>query len=102
MGNLAATTAESGSTAADLIFDKLLADIIRGVHPAGSRLPPERELARQLGVARRTLRDVLRRLTEWRLVETRRGVGLMIRPYRDWSIEVFPAYLRYGGPPADS
>ena len=85
-------------TAIDAVFEKLLGDIIRGTHPAGSRLPAERELARQLGASRPTLREALRRLGEWNLVEPRRGSGIVVRPYRDWSIEVIGAYLRYGKP----
>lgn len=86
------------TTAIDAVFEKLLADIVSGVHPAGSRLPAERELSRQLGASRPTLREALRRLGEWNLVEPRRGSGVVVRPYRDWSIEVLAAYLRYGKP----
>jgi GntR family transcriptional regulator, transcriptional repressor for pyruvate dehydrogenase complex len=89
---------EPSATAIDAVFEKLLADIVRGVHPAGSRLPAERELSRQLGASRPTLREALRRLGEWNLVEPRRGSGVVVRPYRDWSIEVIGGYLRYGKP----
>src|SRR5512134_1171050 len=85
-------------TAIDAVFEKLLSDIVGGVHAAGSRLPAERELSRQLGASRPTLREALRRLGEWNLVEPRRGSGVVVRPYRDWSIEVLAAYLRYGKP----
>jgi DNA-binding FadR family transcriptional regulator len=85
-------------TAIDAVFEKLLGDIVSGVYTAGSRLPAERELSRQLGASRPTLREALRRLDEWNLVEPRRGSGIVVRPYRDWSIEVTPAYLRYGKP----
>jgi DNA-binding FadR family transcriptional regulator len=86
------------ATAIDTVFEKLLADIVGGVHPAGARLPAERELSRQLGASRPTLREALRRLGEWSLVEPRRGSGVVVRPYRDWSVEVIAAYLRYGKP----
>jgi GntR family transcriptional regulator, transcriptional repressor for pyruvate dehydrogenase complex len=89
---------EPETTAIDTVFEKLLADIVGGVHASGTRLPAERELARQLGASRPTLREALRRLGEWSLVEPRRGSGIVVRPYRDWSIEVFPAYMRYGKP----
>jgi DNA-binding FadR family transcriptional regulator len=85
-------------TAIDAVFETLLKDIVGGSYPAGTRLPAERELARQLGASRPTLREALRRLGEWNLVEPRRGSGVVIRPYRDWSIEVLAAYLRYGKP----
>ena len=86
------------TTAIDAVFEKLLAAIVSGAHPAGSRLPAERELSRQLGASRPTLREALRRLGEWNLVEPRRGSGIVVRPYRDWSIEVIAPYLRYGKP----
>ena len=92
---------ELETTAIDAVFEKLLADIVKGVHPCGARLPAERELARQLGASRPTLREALRRLGEWKLVEPRRGSGIVVRPYRDWSIEVIAAYLRYGKPDAN-
>jgi GntR family transcriptional repressor for pyruvate dehydrogenase complex len=87
-------------TAIDAVFEKLLAAIVGGAYPAGSRLPAERELSRQLGASRPTLREALRRLGEWNLVEPRRGSGIVVRPYRDWSIEVIAPYLRYGKPDA--
>src|SRR5438477_2699697 len=92
---------EVETTAIDAVFEKLLSDIVRGAHPAGSRLPAERELSRLLGASRPTLREALRRLGEWNLVEPRRGSGIVVRPYRDWSFEVIGAYLRYGKPDAN-
>jgi len=85
-------------TAIDAVFQTLLKDIVGSTYAAGTRLPAERELARQLGASRPTLREALRRLGEWNLVEPRRGSGVVVRPYRDWSIEVLAAYLRYGKP----
>lgn len=90
----------TGVTAIDAVFEKLLSDIVGGVHVPGARLPAERELSRQLGASRPTLREALRRLGEWNLVEPRRGSGVVVRPYRDWSIEVLAGYLRYGKPDA--
>ncbi len=87
-------------TAIEQVFEKLLEAIVRGTYSAGTRLPAERELARQLGASRPTLREALRRLGEWNLVEPRRGSGIVVRPYRDWSIEVIGAYMRYGKPDA--
>ncbi len=86
------------TTAIDAMFESILADIVRGTYPPGARLPAERELARSLGASRPTLREALRKLTEWRLVEPRRGSGIVVRNRRDWSIEVLPAYLRYARP----
>src|SRR5262245_36536317 len=85
-------------TAIDAVFETLLKDIVGGAYPSGTRLPAERELARQLGASRPTLREALRRLGEWNLVEPRRGSGVVVRSWREWSIEVLPAYLRYAKP----
>lgn len=89
---------EPTTTAIDAVFEKLLADIVRGTYRAGTRLPAERELSRMLGASRPTLREALRRLGEWNLVEPRRGSGVIVRPYRDWSLEVIAGYMRYGKP----
>ncbi len=98
MVTLSVPTSEPETTAIDTVFEKLLSDIVGGTYPAGTRLPAERELSRQLGASRPTLREALRRLDEWNLVEPRRGSGIVVRPYRDWSIDVIAAYMRYGKP----
>lgn len=100
MVTLAVVPSEPETTAIDQVFEKLLGDIVGGTYAAGTRLPAERELARQLGASRPTLREALRRLGEWNLVEPRRGSGIVVRAYRDWSIEVIAAYMRYGKPEA--
>jgi GntR family transcriptional repressor for pyruvate dehydrogenase complex len=86
------------TTAIDAVFDAILSEIVRGHYPPGARLPAERELSRRLGASRPTLREALRRLGEWNLVEPRRGSGVVVRPMTEWSIEVLPAYLRWGRP----
>jgi len=86
------------ATTTETIFEAILAEIVRGRYPPGARLPAERELARSLGASRPTLREALRRLAEWKLIESRRGSGVEVRDRVEWSIEVLPAYLRYGRP----
>jgi DNA-binding FadR family transcriptional regulator len=99
---MTAPTADSTNTtpvtAIEAVFDAILSEIVRGHYPPGARLPAERELSRQLGASRPTLREALRRLGEWNLVEPRRGSGVVVRPMDQWSIEVLPAYLRWGRP----
>ncbi|HTJ95382.1 MAG TPA: FCD domain-containing protein [Pararobbsia sp.] len=43
-------------------------------------LPPERQLALELGISRATLREAIQRLVARGLLETRRGSGVFIRP----------------------
>lgn len=54
-------------------IQRILQAIKLGAVTAGERLPPERTLAKQLGISRVTLREALRALTEAGLVESRRG-----------------------------
>lgn len=53
--------------------ERLLTVIKLGVVGLGERLPPERELATQLGISRLTLREAIRELSEAGYVESRRG-----------------------------
>lgn len=97
---MATSSKKSGTdgTAVEGVLERLVADIMAGAYPPGVRLPAERELATMLGASRPTLREALRRLGEWQLVEPRRGSGVVVRPLVDWSIEVLPAYLRHARP----
>ena len=89
---------EAPLSATQAVFEKLLADIVGGTYPAGARLPAERDLAKQLGASRPTLREALRRLGEWNLVKPRRGSGIAVQDVSDWMIDVLPSYLRYAEP----
>jgi len=53
--------------------DQLRRAVYAGRYLPGDRLPPERELSRQLGVSRTTLREAVRVLVAEGLVEVRRG-----------------------------
>lgn len=57
----------------ELVVDQIRRAIQVGRFPIGARLPPERELAGQLGVSRTTVREALRVLAREQLIETRRG-----------------------------
>lgn len=59
----------------DEVEDRLVTAVAVGEYLPGSRLPPERELAGLLGVARVTVRGALARLVDRGLLETRRGRG---------------------------
>lgn len=53
--------------------------ILDGAFPPGSVLPPERDLAEQLGVNRTSLRQALARLQHTGLIEARHGSGNVVR-----------------------
>jgi GntR family transcriptional repressor for pyruvate dehydrogenase complex len=54
-------------------IQRIMQAIRLGAVTTGERLPPERTLAKRLGISRVTLREALRALTEAGLVESRRG-----------------------------
>ena len=61
------------------IAEQLRALIEHGEFPAGTRLPPERDLASQLGVSRPSVREALIALEVEGLVEVRIGSGIYVR-----------------------
>lgn len=66
------------STLVQSVADQLLALIMEGHLPPGSRLPSERELIKRLGVGRSTIREALRSLAAMNLVELRPGQGAFV------------------------
>ena len=61
------------------IADQLRALIEQGEYPPGSRLPAERDLARQLGVSRASVREAVIALEVIGLVDVRVGNGVLVR-----------------------
>ena len=61
------------------IADQIAALIDRGEYPAGARLPAERELARELGVSRTSVREAIISLEIGGKVEVRIGNGIFVR-----------------------
>lgn len=61
------------------IADQIRALIDSGEFGAGSRLPPERDLAKQLGVSRPSVREALIALEVEGLVEVRIGSGIYVQ-----------------------
>lgn len=60
------------------IADQVRHLIQSGPYPAGSRLPPERELAQTLGVSRPSLREALIALEIDGTIEIRMGSGIYV------------------------
>ncbi len=70
------------SSLSDAVFDQLAQQILsRRVEP-GTSLPPERELAKALGVNRGAVREGLKRLAQAGLIEQRHGGGTTVLDYR--------------------
>ena len=65
----------SHRTLAETVAARLANSLLEGSLQPGQRLPPERELQRQLGVSRATLREALNALAERGLIQARPGVG---------------------------
>jgi len=64
-----------GHHAFEACVEQLATAIRLGVHPNGSTLPSERELAERLHVSRATVREAITALRTAGMVETRRGRG---------------------------
>ncbi|WP_426414884.1 FCD domain-containing protein [Aestuariirhabdus sp. LZHN29] len=62
----------------DKIVEKLETLILQGSIKAGERLPPERELAKEFGVSRPSLREAIQKLGARGLVRSRQGGGTYV------------------------
>jgi len=69
---------ETNRSLAGRIVDSIRDMVERGQLKPGERLPPERELAAQLGVSRTALREALHTLAALELVEVRHGRGVFV------------------------
>jgi DNA-binding FadR family transcriptional regulator len=65
------------------LADDLLVRILRGDYPPGTRLPPERQLAIELGVDRTTLRMAVKQLGRMNLITAHHGSGIEVNDYRE-------------------
>ena len=83
----------------DEIFLMLQEKIFLGELKPGEKLPPERELSRQLGVTRVPLREALKRLQAMKLIEVRHGDGIYILDYeRHASFDFLMSVIQCGLP----
>lgn len=65
-------------TLSEEIADRLISSILNGRFKFGERLPPERDLAKYLGVGRPSIREAMRTLSVIGLVEVRPGEGTFV------------------------
>ena len=62
----------------EVVAGKIATYILDGTYPAASQLPAERELVKEFGISRSTLREALKVLSEHKLIEGRHGVGWFV------------------------
>ena len=59
----------------EIVAGKLAAQVLDGTYKPGYQLPAERDLIKQFGISRSTLREALKALEESNLIDSRHGVG---------------------------
>src|SRR2546423_13579042 len=68
----------SGMSLADKAIARIRELILSGDLPPGSRLPPEQQLAAELGLSRNLMREAVKALVVARVLEIRRGDGTYV------------------------
>ncbi len=61
-------------------FEQLISHVVQGNWKPGDRIPPERELCQQLGIARTSLREALKAMELVGMVDSRVGDGTFVCP----------------------
>src|SRR5499433_3987661 len=79
------------------VAEQLRDAILDGRFAAGTKLPPERELAQEFQVNRTSVREAIKVLEGLRLVSVRQGDGATVRPLVDASLEVLGPMIFHGG-----
>ncbi len=74
---------EKNGTTAEEVVSRLREMIQNGELNAGDRLPPERDLAKLLGVSRPTLRAGIRSLTTVGILQSKQGAGTFVAQAED-------------------
>lgn len=70
------------------VFRRLCDGILSGRYAPGERLPPQRELARELGVNMASVREGVKRLEQLGLVEVRQGDAMRVLDWRGAGLDV--------------
>ena len=68
------------ASATTKVFEALYEMIATGRYARGQKLPPQDELAKQLGVSRNTLREAVNQLSAMGLLSAQQGVGTVVEP----------------------
>jgi len=69
----------------DDIADGLLEQILSGALKAGAALPPETEIAADVGASRLTVREAIKVLQAHNIVQVRRGIGTFVNVPEQWT-----------------
>jgi GntR family transcriptional repressor for pyruvate dehydrogenase complex len=72
----------SAGTLSRELTRRLLRRIIDGVYPAGTKLPTERVLAEEFGVARTVVREALKRIEAFGMLTIRQGSGALVEDFQ--------------------
>src|SRR5665213_2193187 len=62
------------------VFERLLSYVVGGDWKPGARIPPERDLCQQLGIARTSLREALKAMELIGMLDSRIGDGTFVCP----------------------
>src|SRR5579862_3588569 len=62
------------------VFEQLVSFVVSESWKPGDRIPPERELCQQLGIARTSLREALKAMELIGMVDSRVGEGTFVCP----------------------
>ena len=81
----------------EAVADQLRDAILDGRFPAGTKLPPERELAEEFQVNRTSVREAIKVLEGLGLVRVRQGDGATVCPLVEASLDVLGAMIFHGG-----
>jgi DNA-binding FadR family transcriptional regulator len=79
------------------VAEQLRDAVLDGRFPAGSKLPPERELAAEFRVNRTSVREAIKVLEGLGLVHVRQGDGVTVRPLVEASLGVLGPMIFHGG-----
>ena len=74
----------SRTTLSETLFEKLVGHVVKGDWKEGERIPSEREISKQLGIGRASLREALKALELLGMVESRVGDGTFVCPRSDF------------------
>ena len=70
----------SRTTLTTAAFEQLISNVVNGTWKTGERLPPERDLCQQLGIARTSLREALKAMELIGMLNSKVGDGTFVCP----------------------